>query len=140
MHHDELRDQAASNSPMPTESDPLWQALDDWRVSEPGPKFDSDVMVRIRQEKATEQTECTPTASWLEGWRWLVTGRALAFSGTLATVLLVATVLRQRPDAPASPDTETAMEVSAQQVEWALEDLEMLEELYGLGESQGNAL
>lgn len=146
MNHDELKNPVHSNLPLaqeslPSESDPLWRTLDDWQMPEPGQKFDADIMARIRQEKAAEQAKEIPTtSSWLDGWRWLFAGKAWVLSGSLAAALLAMVILWQPSEVPVSPDTETAMDVSAQQVEWALEDLEMLEELYGLEEGQSNAL
>lgn len=138
MKRDEREQPLSGKEPISGESDTLWQALDDWKLPEPGEDFDASVMARIRQEESAASPENPPAAasSWLESWRWLLTGRAWAVSGVLAAVLLAVVILRQPPEVVEEP----GLELSAQQVEWALEDLEMLEELYGLEDGQSNVL
>lgn len=114
------------------DEDPLWRTLDDWDVSTPTAAFDAQVMARVRQEADAEPRTKAATAgstswtSWFTG-HWWATGAALAS-------VLLAIVLFQRPAQDISElafPTDLTMEISAQQVDTTLEDLEILEELYG---------
>ncbi len=108
--------------------DPLWQVLDEWKSPEVSAGFDHSVMARIRQQELARETNATGWRAWLSS---LSLGKAWAASAVLAT-LVVAVVLMRSPENLTPPAEELAgAEFSAQQVEMALDDLRMLEELYG---------
>ncbi len=121
-------------------SDPLWQLLDDWKAPLPGDGFDERVMARIREDAASLESNKSGWRSW---FGWLGTGRGWAVSATVATLLLAAVLLRMPQDLPPAPEQAATAEFSAQQVELALDDLRMIEELYGSAvqeESQNDRL
>jgi hypothetical protein len=123
----------------PDEQDAVWALLDEWKGGEPGAGFDEAVMARIRAEEQQQESRGLPggsgIAAWFRGFGGWVRGlgpvRGFGLASALAMVLLAAVILRQ----PAPP-TETpegpgvSQELTAQQVEMALEDLQMLDELY----------
>jgi hypothetical protein len=124
----------------PEEQDAVWALLDEWKPGEPSPSFDAAVMARIREDGETasqlgSDREGAGLGGWLGGFRAWLTGlgpvRGFGLAGALAMVLLAAVMLRQ-PVAPGeSPESTTAgQEFTAQQAEMALEDLQMLDELY----------
>jgi hypothetical protein len=124
----------------PEEQDAVWALLDEWKPGEPSPSFDAAVMARIRNEgesasRLGTDTQIEGLSGWLRGFGvWLAglgAARGFGLAGALAMILLAAVMLRQ-PVAPGeSPESTTAgQEFTAQQAEMALEDLQMLDELY----------
>lgn len=114
----------------PETRDGVWALLDEWNAGEPAPDFDAAVLARIRAEKRPAARN-----SWVEGlaawFRGMDAVRGFGLAGALATVVFAAMMLRQPAVAPEIPANQTAsQELSAQQVELALEDLRMLDELY----------
>lgn len=137
------------------EQDAIWQMLEEWDPGEPSADFDDAVMARIRAEDAGESRQSallqagasTNAGVFAALWRWLnglSTPRGLALAGALATLLIAMVILRS-PESP-SIDPNPApvtMDISAQQVEMALEDLQLLDELYSTPvaeDSQNNKL
>jgi hypothetical protein len=65
--------------------------------------------------------------------------RGLGLAGALATVLFAVALLREPVTMPEALHSQTAsQELSAQQVEMALEDLRMLDELYSAPTPEDN--
>jgi hypothetical protein len=124
----------------PEEQDAVWALLDEWKPGEPSESFDAAVMARIREDGDSHSGLVTDGQiagldGWLGGFRAWLAGlgpvRGFGLAGALAMILLAAVMLRQ-PVAPGeSPESTTAgQEFTAQQAEMALEDLQMLDELY----------
>lgn len=128
-----LPDNLADGGPVEQESrDAMWRVLDEWQAPSPDASFDARVMARIRAE-----TSDVPAR---DGWRawfgWLPTGRSWAVAAAMATLVLAALLLRTPANLTPPPDAAVgtgmaSAELSVQQVEMAIEDLRMLEELYG---------
>lgn len=117
--------------------DPLWQVLDEWKAPQPGSAFDNQVMARIREE---EFAQTSRNSSWKTWFGFRESGRGWAVSAALATVLFAGVLLRTPQDLAPAPEPTTGMEFSAQQVEMALDDLRMLDELYGsTGQEDGQS-
>ncbi|MDZ7639251.1 MAG: hypothetical protein U5J83_13535 [Bryobacterales bacterium] len=115
----------------PGEQDAVWALLDEWQPGELSPGFDEAVLARIRREESPDAAK----AGWVQGFvEWLkgLDGmRGLGLAGALATVVFAMVMLRGPVTVPADDPLQTAtQELSAQQVEMALEDLRMLDELY----------
>jgi len=96
----------------------VWEAMDGWEAAPVSPDFDRRLYQRIEKE-----------VSWLERlmrpFRPLFVRHGLPIAAT-ACLLLVAGVLLQRPsDAPVSGGKP---EISAEQAESALQEMEMLRE------------
>lgn len=118
------------------EQDALWELLDEWKATEPSAAFDETVLARIREEQAAESEK----RSWWSAFAGLWGPRGFALAGVVATVVF-ALVMLQRPQLPPDTDPSTpelAQEISAQQVETALEDLQMLDELYSASTVEEN--
>jgi len=113
-------------------NDALWRILDEWQAPQPSTWFDETVMARIRSEASPATNEQVRPPWWRAAGLLFAGGRSWAVCAALATVLLAAVLLRMPGEV--QPGAEQAMgpELSAQQVETALEDLRMLEELYGI--------
>lgn len=133
----------------PEEQDAVWALLDEWKPGEPSTGFDAAVLARIQQEEDSHAHRLVvPSASgavgWLHGFRSWLAGlgpvRGFSLAGAIAMVLLAAVMLRQ-PVAPvATPESANAgQEFTAQQVEMALEDLQMLDELYNASVPEENS-
>jgi hypothetical protein len=137
------------------EQDAMWQVLEEWDPGEPSADFDDAVMARIQAEDAGESRRSTSLHTGFSAnagvfavlWQWfhaVATPRGLAMAGALATLVIAMVVLRS-PDNP-SIDTNpvpVTMDISAQQVEMALEDLQLLDELYSppaIEDTQSNKL
>jgi hypothetical protein len=116
------------------QEDPLWQVLDDWKAPEVSAGFDQAVMARIRDTEAS--VERPVRGSWRDWLRSLSPAKVWGMSAAMATLVLAMVLLRVPATvAPPAPDVAGA-EFSAQQVEMALDDLRMLEELYGTATTQ----
>ncbi len=114
----------------PEARDGVWVLLDEWNAGEPAPDFDATVLARIRAEDRPEFQN-----GWMDGlvawFRGMDAMRGFGLAGALATVVFAAMMLREPAVAPEVPLSQAAsQELSAQQVELALEDLRMLDELY----------
>ena len=94
----------------------LWQVLDEWSPAEISTDFDARLYARIEREQAA-----SPWRQWFV-WAWKPALLTAAACGVLAVGLWV----RQTP--PARPET-----VDVEQVEHALEDLDMLTPLPAAG-------
>lgn len=117
----------------------LWQVLDEWQAPVPDDAFSARVLERIRQEDRVPASRGWRNTGWRNLWAsWMPSGRAWAVSAALASVLLAVVLLRQPADLSVAP-LEGNGEFSAQQVETALEDLRMLEELYSFVSHDGLA-
>ena len=117
------------------DQDALWELMDEWKAAEPSAAFDENVLSRIREERAAE-IEAKPWWSAIAG---MFGPRGLALAGVAATVVLALVMLRS-PQEPAENSSTPAVvqEISVQQVETALEDFEMLDELYSAGTVEEN--
>src|SRR5260370_16112416 len=116
----------------------VWDALDAWEPVEVSADFDKKLFARIEQEDAS-----SPLTRWWHRW-----SESMAFSwrpaiSVAAACLVIVTGLVLRPSDPTPLDMAKSghhMEaVDIEQVESALEDMEMLKPLQwtGPGESQG---
>ena len=101
--------------------------LDEWKAGEPAPGFDACVLARIRAEERPQGR-----AEGLVAWfRAMNAVRGFGLAGAVATVLFAALMLREPAMTPENlPSQAAVQDLSAQQVELALEDLRMLDELY----------
>lgn len=122
----------------PEAQDSVWALLDEWNPGEPSEGFDVAVLARIRDEEGV----AAPT-SWIQGLvAWfgaMDVVRGFGLAGALAMVLFAVAMLRQPVTMPEELHTQAAsQEISAQQVEMALEDLRMLDELYSTPAPEDN--
>lgn len=124
----------------PGEQDAIWALLDEWKPGEPSPSFDAAVMARVREEEESASrlvavSQAEGLGGWLRGFGAWLTGlgpvRGFGLAGALAMILFAAVMLRQ-PVTPgeSSEAANAGQEFTAQQAEMALEDLQMLDELY----------
>ncbi len=91
----------------------LWQTLDAWKPIEVSPDFDAKLYARIAQ------TQAEPW--WYRMWKPALSIAAVA---AVATVLFVA---RPEPKiAPAAPSSAQVQRIDIQQVQQALDDLDLL--------------
>lgn len=105
----------------------MWPLLDEWKAGEPAPGFDASVLARIRAEDRP-QGRLGGLVAW---FRAMNAVRGFGLAGAVATVLFAALMLREPATAPETLPSQVAVQdLSAQQVELALEDLRMLDELY----------
>ena len=95
----------------------LWQTLDQWTPAEIPPDFDARLYARIAREEATP-----PWKSWFT-WGWKP---ALLMAAACAAIVIGLYV--HQPQPPTRTDT-----VDIDQVEHALEDLDMLTPLPAAG-------
>lgn len=98
----------------------VWRAMDDWSAPEPSPAFDARLFAQIEAERGRR--------SWFER---SMGGFRLPLAAALAGLLLAAgTVLRQQtpasPEAPMTVAVEPPESQYVQQINRALDDLEML--------------
>lgn len=122
----------------PEAQDAVWALLDEWKAGEPSEGFHAAVLARIQ----AEESHAVP-GGWTHGLvAWfsaMDVVRGLGLAGTLATVLFAVALLREPVTMPEELHSQTAsQELSAQQVEMALEDLRMLDELYSAPTSEDN--
>jgi anti-sigma factor RsiW len=101
----------------------VWRALDEWDAPAVTPGFDSRLYERIERERA---------GGWWQ--RAVASVRPLllrpAFAGVAACLLVFAGLLLQGPGGTVSPAGQAQVEaLEAEQVERALDDVEMLREL-----------
>jgi anti-sigma factor RsiW len=102
----------------------VWQALDAWEAAPPSAGFDRRLYARIEKE-----------VSWwdflVRPFRPLLVRQALPAAAALGVVLMAVAMLRP-PGAPPRPFPETSAAVEpaqAEQVEHALDDMEMLSDI-----------
>jgi len=95
----------------------LWQTLDHWTPAEISPDFDARLYARIAREEAAPQWK-----------RWFTWGWKPALLMAAACAAIVIGLFVRQPQPPARTDT-----VDIDQVEHALEDLDMLTPLPAAG-------
>jgi hypothetical protein len=95
----------------------VWEALDAWEIEPPDPGFRRRLYERIESDRpgALERAQ-----AWLVGVRWKP-AVPVALAGLLLAIVL------ERP--VAAPGEAAGASVSAEQVELALDDLELLDQL-----------
>jgi len=95
----------------------LWQTLDQWAPAEISPDFDARLYARIAREDAAPLWK-----------KWLVWGWKPALVTAAAAAAILIGLFVHQPQSPSRTDT-----VDIEQVEHALEDLEMLTPLPAAG-------
>ena len=95
----------------------LWQTLDQWTPAEISPDFDARLYARIEREEAVPLWK-----------RWLTWGWKPALVTAVAAAAIVIGLFVRQPQPPSRTDT-----VDIDQVEHALEDLDMLTPLQAAG-------
>lgn len=122
--------ESARGGVAPETREAVWAMLDEWNAGEPQPGFDAAVLARVRAEEgpASQNGWIEGLVSWFRGMDLM---RGFGLAGAVATVLFAAMMLREPAATPEIPPSQAAsQDLSAQQVELALEDLRMLDELY----------
>lgn len=103
----------------------VWSTLDGWRPLAPSPGFDAGVLTRVAEDEHRRWWPRSPALQW--SWRPTLSVAAAC------TVLVAAFVLKNlNPSQPplAGPQTSPRIE---QQVEHALDDMDLLRQLGGAG-------
>ena len=130
---DELRrsNEGVENTALAREQDALWELLDEWKAGDPPASLDAAILAKVREENTVLER------GWWSRLAGLWSPRGFALAGVVATLVLAMVMMRSpevTPDGSATPgDSGTAVltqDLSTQQVELALEDFEMLNELY----------
>lgn len=103
----------------------VWDALDAWKPSPASEDFDEKLYARIAADQ---------NASWrqrLRGYRWSWALRPALPVAAASAALLFGFLLRQSPTAPAHSEAARAAgaKVSIEQVERALDDMDMLKQM-----------
>lgn len=109
----------------------VWALLDEWKAGEPAAGFEAAVMARIRgEERAAPEGRLRSLVAW---FRAMDTRRGFGLAAAMASIFLAFALLWEPSGTPGiSGSVTAAREFSAQQAESALEDLRLLDELYGV--------